>query len=130
MVSILYTKTPDMCYISFLHGEYPHASIRLVFPFSSMLAFFYYDVGTFVSSTRLSISTPHAAFFGVKKSPMVRGFAYVNIYTAYLHCAGCLPVSSVRCPRTRVSRSRLSSEMTPYTPVAPPYRGIHHAKIF
>lgn len=65
-LSLLYKKTPDMCNISFIHGEYPHASVRLVFPFSSMLAFFYYDVGTFVSSTRLSISTPYAAFFGVK----------------------------------------------------------------
>jgi len=55
-----------MCYISFLHGEYPHASVRLVFPFSSVLAFFYYDVGAFISSTRLSISTPYAEFLGVK----------------------------------------------------------------
>ncbi|HHY8365462.1 TPA: hypothetical protein ACV75M_005055, partial [Escherichia coli] len=61
--------------------------------------------------------------FGRKKSPPVRGFAYVNIYTAYLHGAGCLPVNSVSAPE---------SAIIPYTYllIAPPHRGIHHAKFF
>ncbi|EFI5801655.1 hypothetical protein GW090_25730 [Escherichia coli] len=53
----------------------------------------------------------------------MRGFAYVNIYTAYLHGAGCLPVNSVSAPE---------SAIIPYTYllIAPPHRGIHHARFF
>ncbi|HAH3040930.1 TPA: hypothetical protein GFY64_25610 [Escherichia coli] len=47
-----------MCYISFLHGEYPHASADS-FTRSLLRWLFFYYAAAFTSGTRLFISTPY-----------------------------------------------------------------------
>ncbi len=64
---------------------------------------------------------PIRAFFTHKKAPPERGMFACTFF--FLHGAGCLPVNSVSAPE---------SAIITYTwlLIAPPHRGIHHAKFF